>query len=42
MVMEWDGLTVGGTTHGVVIIGTHLMGGITTMDGVTGIMDDQQ
>ena len=34
METEWDGLTVGETTHGVVIIGTHLTDGTTTMDGV--------
>ena len=32
--MVWDGLTVGETTHGVVINGVILMDGITTTDGV--------
>ena len=32
--MEWDGLMVGETTHGVVINGIVLMDGITTTDGV--------
>ena len=31
---EWDGLTVGVTTVGVVIVGITLMVGITGMDGV--------
>tara|TARA_R110001599_G_scaffold35563_5_gene112263 strand:- start:1 stop:201 length:201 start_codon:yes stop_codon:yes gene_type:complete len=35
METEWDGLTVGETTHGVVIIGIVLMDGITTTDGET-------
>jgi len=47
---EWDGLTVGETTHGVVIIGTHRMDGITItdgamdMDGITtdGITDTEE
>jgi hypothetical protein len=33
--MEWVGLMVGETTHGVVIIGIVLMDGITTTDGET-------
>ena len=32
--MEWVGLIVGETTHGVVIIGIVLMDGTTTTDGV--------
>jgi hypothetical protein len=32
--MEWVGLMVGETTHGVVINGIVLMDGITTTDGV--------
>ena len=48
--MEWVGLIVGETTHGVVIIGIVLMDGTTTTDGVMdmdgtttdGIMDTEE
>tara|TARA_B110000240_G_scaffold147886_1_gene163573 strand:+ start:136 stop:336 length:201 start_codon:yes stop_codon:yes gene_type:complete len=38
--MEWVGLIAGTITVGVVIIGTHLMVGIHTMDGILGGMEN--